>query len=126
MATVALSKDNFEETVTSNGIVLVDFWAGWCGPCRTFAPVFESAAERHGDIVFAKVDTENEYELAAQFGIMSIPNPHGLPGPGPDLFPARSATRFCTGGADHQDPGTGHGRCPPPDPGAGSCSFLTR
>jgi len=73
VATLVLSKDNFEETVTSNGIVLVDFWAGWCGPCRTFAPVFESAAELHADIVFAKVDTETEYELAAQFGIMSIP-----------------------------------------------------
>jgi thioredoxin len=73
VATVALSKDNFEETVTSHDIVLVDFWASWCGPCRTFAPVFETAAERHRDIVFAKVDTEAEFELAAQFGIMSIP-----------------------------------------------------
>jgi thioredoxin 1 len=73
VATVALSKDSFEDTVASNDIVLVDFWASWCGPCRMFAPVFEKAAERHRDIIFAKVDTEAEFELAAGFGIMSIP-----------------------------------------------------
>jgi thioredoxin 1 len=73
VATVALSKDSFEDTVASNDIVLVDFWASWCGPCRMFAPVFEKAAERHRDIIFAKVDTEAKFELAAGFGIMSIP-----------------------------------------------------
>lgn len=73
MATVALTKDTFESTVESNGIVLVDFWAGWCGPCRMFAPVFETVSERHDDIVFAKVDTEAEAELAGGLGIMSIP-----------------------------------------------------
>ena len=73
MATVTLSEANFEETITSNEIVLVDFWASWCGPCRMFSPVYEEASERHGDVVFGKVDTQAEAALAGQFGIMSIP-----------------------------------------------------
>jgi thioredoxin 1 len=73
MATVALTKDNFEETVTGNGIVLVDWWADWCGPCKSFAPTFESASEKHDDVVFGKIDTEDQPELSAEAGIQSIP-----------------------------------------------------
>ena len=73
MATVQVTEHNFEATV-KKGIVVLDFWAGWCGPCRMFAPVFEAAAERHPDVVFGKVDTEAEPGLAAAFGIRSIPS----------------------------------------------------
>jgi len=73
MATQNLTKDAFQQAVEKDGIVLVDWWAAWCGPCRAFGPIFERVSEKHPDAVFAKVDTEAEQELSAAFGIRSIP-----------------------------------------------------
>jgi thioredoxin 1 len=73
VATVDLTEATFEQTVNGDGIVLVDFWADWCGPCQMFAPIYEQASETHDDVVFGKVDTEAEQALAAGFGIRSIP-----------------------------------------------------
>jgi thioredoxin 1 len=73
VATVELTQENFEKTVSENPMVIVDFWAPWCGPCRGFAPVFEKASEEHQDVVFAKINTDEQHELAGAFGIRSIP-----------------------------------------------------
>ncbi len=73
MATIALNKDNFESTIVENDMVLVDFWAEWCGPCKMFAPVYDKVSESYPGVVFAKVDTEEQQELASYFQIRSIP-----------------------------------------------------
>ena len=73
MATVALTQENFEQTVSAGGIVLVDFWATWCGPCRQFGPIFEEASEKYPDIVFGKVDTDDQQQMAMAAQITSIP-----------------------------------------------------
>ncbi|MBN8472949.1 thioredoxin [Corallococcus exiguus] len=73
MATLEITKDNFKETVGKSGIVILDWWATWCGPCRAFAPIFESTSNKHADVVFGKIDTDAQQELSGAFEIRSIP-----------------------------------------------------
>jgi thioredoxin 1 len=73
MATIELNNENFQQTISDNSIVIIDFWAPWCAPCRSFAPTYEAASEKHPDVVFAKVNTEEQQDLAAAFSIRSIP-----------------------------------------------------
>jgi len=73
VATVALTEENFRDTIDNNGIVLVDFWASWCGPCKMFEPIFEEASDKYSDVVFGKVNTEEQQQLAAMFQVRSIP-----------------------------------------------------
>lgn len=73
MATIELTKDNLDKLVQNSNILFIDFWADWCGPCKMFGPIFEQASEKHQDVVFAKCDTEQQQEVAAAFGVRSIP-----------------------------------------------------
>jgi thioredoxin len=73
MAAIELNNENFQETIANNDVVLIDFWASWCGPCQSFGPVFEAASEKNPEMVFAKVNTEEQMELAAYFQVRSIP-----------------------------------------------------
>ena len=74
MSTIEVTKDNFEEVITKNSMVILDFWASWCGPCKSFAPMFEAASDKYPDVVFGKVNTEEQQDLAGHFQIRSIPN----------------------------------------------------
>ena len=112
MATIERTAANFKDVIDNNTIAIVDFWAEWCGPCRSFAPTFEAVSEKHPDVAFAKVNTEEECELAAGFNIRSIPTLMVLPRTGDSLrrsrHPARRRLRAAhrTGESPRHGPGT--------------------
>ena len=125
MATVEITADNFKDTIEKGGIVLLDFWAEWCGPCRAFAPVFEKASDTHGDVVFGKIDTEAQQELAGAAGIQAIPTLM-LFRDGILLF--RESRRAAAGrarGARHAGQGARHGEGEERDRGAPARSTST-
>ena len=93
MATVELTKDNFEDVVTKNDLVIVDFWAPWCGPCKGFAPVFEAASEKHPDVVFAKVNTDERAGARGPFRDPLDPDDHGVPRESRAVLAGRRAAR---------------------------------
>ena len=111
MAIVSLAKETFAQTVADGGMVLVDFWAEWCGPCRRFAPVYEQASQKHGDIVFGKVDTEQEQDLAAAAGIYSITTLMAIRD-GVVVFSQPRAARGRAGARHIDGAWSGHGPCP--------------
>ena len=109
MTTISLTKDNFDQTVEQNPMVVVDFWAAWCAPCRFFAPTFEQASEQHPDVVFGKVNTEEQPELAGAFGIRSIPTLMILRDKVILLFRGGGAAANSTARGDRTGEGAGHG-----------------